>query len=480
MSDVSQGPGWWQASDGKWYPPESHPTAAVPPPPPVFPAPTTNAAPDPAQGPTPLVVVPKKPWWRRWWVISAAVVLLIAVIGAVAGGGSDEDADAPTQPGINSTIPGERPSPASTMGWSPTTEVATAGTPEAAATEPPSTRPTTEPQSTEPPGTEPPGTEPATTPPAPPAIGVSLSAPALVGEAVPVGDWIIRVSSVTPDAAAAVAAENSFNEPPAEGKQFFMATLEATYVGSESATFWVDLTLKAVGASNVAYESYEADCGVVPSEIDNAGETFPGGTITGNACWAVDAADAASLTMIAEPSFSFDSDTRRFLSMDPSTPPVEGSTAAEAPVAQGVQGVPIGEALAVGDWTIKVVGVAPDAAAEVAAENSFNEPPAEGHQFFMATLEATYTGTESSTFWIDTTLKAVGASSVAYEAFQADCGVIPNEIDDAGETFPGGTISGNVCWAVATGDVATLTMLADASFSFDNAGRQAFSLVPQG
>ena len=25
MSDVSQGPGWWMASDGKWYPPELHP-----------------------------------------------------------------------------------------------------------------------------------------------------------------------------------------------------------------------------------------------------------------------------------------------------------------------------------------------------------------------------------------------------------------------------------------------------------------------
>jgi|SRR5580658_430950 hypothetical protein len=25
MSDMSQGPGWWQASDGKWYPPEQHP-----------------------------------------------------------------------------------------------------------------------------------------------------------------------------------------------------------------------------------------------------------------------------------------------------------------------------------------------------------------------------------------------------------------------------------------------------------------------
>jgi uncharacterized membrane protein len=28
MSDSSQGPGWWQASDGKWYPPEQAPEAA--------------------------------------------------------------------------------------------------------------------------------------------------------------------------------------------------------------------------------------------------------------------------------------------------------------------------------------------------------------------------------------------------------------------------------------------------------------------
>ncbi|MCB0977099.1 MAG: RDD family protein [Acidimicrobiales bacterium] len=28
MSDFQQGPGWWQASDGKWYPPEQAPGAA--------------------------------------------------------------------------------------------------------------------------------------------------------------------------------------------------------------------------------------------------------------------------------------------------------------------------------------------------------------------------------------------------------------------------------------------------------------------
>jgi hypothetical protein len=29
MSDVAQGPGWWQATDGKWYPPQPGPGIAV-------------------------------------------------------------------------------------------------------------------------------------------------------------------------------------------------------------------------------------------------------------------------------------------------------------------------------------------------------------------------------------------------------------------------------------------------------------------
>jgi hypothetical protein len=42
MSDVSQGPGWRQASDPKWYPPEKRPDPAALPPPPVTP-PQPNA-----------------------------------------------------------------------------------------------------------------------------------------------------------------------------------------------------------------------------------------------------------------------------------------------------------------------------------------------------------------------------------------------------------------------------------------------------
>ncbi len=31
MSDTSEGPGWWIASDGRWYPPEFHPAPVAPP-----------------------------------------------------------------------------------------------------------------------------------------------------------------------------------------------------------------------------------------------------------------------------------------------------------------------------------------------------------------------------------------------------------------------------------------------------------------
>jgi hypothetical protein len=42
MSDYSQGPGWWQASDGKWYPPDDAPPPAAPGP---FTAPAAGAPP---------------------------------------------------------------------------------------------------------------------------------------------------------------------------------------------------------------------------------------------------------------------------------------------------------------------------------------------------------------------------------------------------------------------------------------------------
>src|SRR5438128_11676071 len=74
MSDVSQGPGWWQASDGKWYPPQATPGPATAPPP----------QPVPGQAPAPK----KRGRGCLYSVVGLiALIVIIVVIAAVAGGG---------------------------------------------------------------------------------------------------------------------------------------------------------------------------------------------------------------------------------------------------------------------------------------------------------------------------------------------------------------------------------------------------------
>ena len=142
--------------------------------------------------------------------------------------------------------------------------------------------------------------------------------------------------------------------------------------------------------------------------------------------------------------------------------------------------IPGGEFAQVGDWKVRVVEVTPDATDIVMAENQFNEPPVEGNQFFIVTLEAEYVGTESGNFWVDMEWKAVGPSAVAYEAYEASCGVYPDSIDEAGETFPSGVVTGDVCWSVSTDDAADLVMLLDNTFSFDDSERTVYSLTGVG
>lgn len=95
MSDTSMGPGWWIASDGKWYPPEQAPQYA----PPSLP----TAHPQVPHGATATIAAPpqqvthtfqppagyKLKKKRRWpWVLLAIVVLL--VVGAAIAGTADE------------------------------------------------------------------------------------------------------------------------------------------------------------------------------------------------------------------------------------------------------------------------------------------------------------------------------------------------------------------------------------------------------
>ena len=108
MSDVSQGPGWWQASDGKWYAPELHPdyrpptVPTAPPPtptppiaaPPTAPFPAGPTGPPPAAPAGPPVVPPVGPatfpeatppgrGGNARWIAIAVVVLIVVAAGVI-------------------------------------------------------------------------------------------------------------------------------------------------------------------------------------------------------------------------------------------------------------------------------------------------------------------------------------------------------------------------------------------------------------
>jgi hypothetical protein len=83
MSDTSQGPGWWLASDNKWYPPQP---VQAPPPPPQVPLPQPPGQFPPQQ----YAYIPKKKRKAWPWVLGSigAVFILIIVLIVVAVGGA--------------------------------------------------------------------------------------------------------------------------------------------------------------------------------------------------------------------------------------------------------------------------------------------------------------------------------------------------------------------------------------------------------
>jgi hypothetical protein len=80
MTDQPQGPGWWQASDRKWYPPAQHAnpvTPASPPPPPGLPPSPHQQGPWPLPGGGP----PKKSLNPKVIAAGIGAVALLAVAG---------------------------------------------------------------------------------------------------------------------------------------------------------------------------------------------------------------------------------------------------------------------------------------------------------------------------------------------------------------------------------------------------------------
>jgi hypothetical protein len=110
MSDFSQGPGWWQASDGKWYPPESRPPSLPP-------QPTERLA-EPITSPTvpsPIGSPAAKTGFfatHKGLKITGIVLAVLIVLGIISSLGKKKSPVA-TKPATSTTVT-TRPAPTTT------------------------------------------------------------------------------------------------------------------------------------------------------------------------------------------------------------------------------------------------------------------------------------------------------------------------------------------------------------------------------
>ena len=113
---------------------------------------------------------------------------------------------------------------------------------------------------------------------------------------------------------------------------------------------------------------------------------------------------------------------------------------------------PLGTELSSSDWTVTVNSVDLDADAAVAAENQFNEGPAEGHTYILVNVTATYAGEDpdGASPWV-----SVSYVSPAGNTFSAsDRSVVtPESFDSLATLYEGASETGNIALHVPSEDV---------------------------
>lgn len=121
--------------------------------------------------------------------------------------------------------------------------------------------------------------------------------------------------------------------------------------------------------------------------------------------------------------------------------------------------VPVGQVQDVGGgWEITVVAVRPDDTQAVLDRNSFNEPPIEGRQYFVADVMVENTGSEAASYDGNYRLRATGLNG-DYTSFAPDdrCGVVDNEWDET-VIQPGEQVTRAICWAIPFEEVNAIRL----------------------
>ena len=113
-----------------------------------------------------------------------------------------------------------------------------------------------------------------------------------LGTTIASDEWEVTVNSFTPDATAAVLAENEFNDKPADGSAYSIVNVTLKRVAAEAGTpMEVDVSYVTAGGNVVTI----ADAFAVAPDALSINELYEGASVTGNVVLMVPVGDAGVL-----------------------------------------------------------------------------------------------------------------------------------------------------------------------------------------
>ncbi len=119
--------------------------------------------------------------------------------------------------------------------------------------------------------------------------------PVPLGQEAKVGNWRVQVTDVSTDATQAILDENMFNDPPGPDDRYVLITVEATYVGEDVGTFWIDILSTFVGDEG---DTFSLASVVPPTPITDTSEVAGGEAVSGNVVFAVASKQIAGGTLL--------------------------------------------------------------------------------------------------------------------------------------------------------------------------------------
>lgn len=287
--------------------------------------------------------------------------------------------------------------------------------------------------------------------------------PVPTGVGVPVGDgFSLSVDAIDTDAAAAVEAGGGYVSEPEPDHRLVMLEVTMGYSGSEEPASIGSISIKGIGgASSTGVDFY--GCNGMAGELSSfSTRLLSGGVVTGFLCAEVPVGDIDGLAVDAGPGFGdysvvfdpFTAATAAAPVVGTSGPSPDGSLTRERenPIA-------VGTATDIGNgWTLTVNGVRPDGTAVLAAASEYNDPPPAGSEYVLVDVTIDYAGEEES-YASSVQLEAAGDSNVVTSG--GSCSSSWDEsLDQFTEMFSGASVTGEVCFVVDAGDLASLQLLA--------------------